>query len=196
MKFNVRIGVLLFVSYILMLLTIETAQAQEETYPFGKKGFKQLSMNMTPLLVQLLPLNRSGVRTGPYNFIFKRIGRKGRGLKMAMGMNINLDNEDENHLNIQIGGERVKKVNDKWRYSRGISLIAYVGSFNTPSISNDNSDVGVGAGFTMGIEYLFSEHISLSTEGMWAIGTNSNDGFFTQVIPPISIFFNVNLPKK
>jgi len=87
-------------------------------------------------------------------------------------------------------------VNDKWRYSSGISFVAYVGSFNTPSFSNNDSDGGVGIGFTMGVEYLFSDYISLSTESMWTFGASGNEGFFTRIIPPISIFFNVSIAKK
>ncbi len=171
-------------------------QAQEHQHPFGPKGFKQFSMNITPLLVQLIPLNRSSIRTGPYNFFYKKIGKRGRGFRAAIGMNINDEIEDDSHLNIKIGWERMRKVNSKWRYSRGVDLVVFGGSFNTPSINNNSDDFGIGIGFSLGFEYLFSEYISLSTEATWVTGASGNSGFFTQVIPPVSVYFNVSLPKK
>lgn len=159
-------------------------------------------MNIMPLAIQLVPLKRGAFRTGPYNFTYKKknIARK-RGFRAGIGAHIDPSGSNLGHLNIRIGTERIRKIGERWSVTNGGDVWFFVGNFNTPSSFIGTGlffgpPVALGAGATLGIEYHFTPQISLSTESMLALGLGGPTGGILEVIPPVSIFFNVAFEKQ
>lgn len=158
----------------------------------------EYGLNMTAMILEFVPLlNRTTARTGPYTFSYKRF-RGEHGFRMGLGAHIDPNepfniSEPLNNINIRIGHERRKEISPRWRYSRGMDFVAFVGSLNSPigniGPSLDEGGGGVGLGFTLGAEYLILPNLSISTEGMLFAG-GSNRGFIINFIPPVSIFLN------
>ncbi len=155
----------------------------------------QYGMNISPLLIQILPLNRGSSRTGPYGFSFTRINRKNKIFRMGLGIFVDEFDEDNSHINLRIGGGKLRAINEKWHLMTGWDLMIFAGSFNTPSSENAD-DGGIGFGPFMSIQYYLSSNISLSTESRLFMGTSVNSGVTFRVIPPISVLLNVNFTGR
>ncbi len=159
----------------------------------------QFGMNISPLLIQVLPFNRSSGRTGPYGFSYSRINAKNKFFRLGIGVFINDNDLDNSHLNLRIGGGKIRQISEKLHFTTGWDFIAFGGSFNVPNSSLDDDDGGVGFGPFMGIQYYLTSHLSFSTESFLYIGTSSNAGFTLRVIPPIAVFVQIDFvapPKK
>lgn len=155
----------------------------------------QYGMNISPLLIQVLPLNRGSNRTGPYGFSYTRINRKNKIFRLGLGIFVDEFDEDNSHINLRIGGGKLRKISEKWHLMTGWDLMIFAGSFNTPSTENSD-DGGIGFGPYMGIQYYLTSNISLSTESRLFMGTSVNSGVTFRVIPPISVFVNVNFKGR
>ncbi|MEZ4886697.1 MAG: hypothetical protein R3E32_18355 [Chitinophagales bacterium] len=158
----------------------------------------QFGMNLTPLLVQLIPLNRGTTRTGPYGFSYNRVNAKNKFFRLGLGVLINDEDLNNSHLNLRIGGGKIRKISEKWHLTTGWDFVIFGGSFNVPS-SNEDDDGGIGFGPFMGLQYYLTKDISLSTESFLFMGTTVNTPVTFRVIPPVSLFVNINFvatPKK
>lgn len=164
---------------------------------------KQFHMNMTPLLVKFVPFNRETSFTGPYNFMYKSF-RGDKAFRLALGAKLNSDafnsNEDDSHINLRIGYEKRYELSPKWRINRGVDWVATVGGFNvprpvvTPSFPGFQIvTAGVGAGFSLGVEYRIHPRVSISTESMLFMGLQANTVFGFTVVPPLGLFISANL---
>ena len=160
-------------------------------------------MNMTPLVIQLIPLKRGAIRTGPYNFVYKRKNiAKRRGFRAGIGANVRPFDEGLTHFNLRMGTERIRSINEHWSMTSGADAWFFVGSFNTPSSTNLANNfffgppVAFGGALTFGIEYHFNSQMSLSTESMLAFGLHSDAGGVFEAVPPISILLNIAFEKE
>ena len=180
-----------------MLTAQETAKIEPLPMPYRTVG-----INTTPLLVQLIPFNRSNPRvTGPYYMTWRsyRINRRGQvgGFRMALGADLS-DVDDESFqafINFRFGWERKKVIHERWSYSSGLDFMIFGGDLNIPG-GKDQDAAGFGFGPVWGIEYDLARHVSLSIETALFIGTAAESGFKLEFIPPVSIYMNFKIPKK
>ena len=152
----------------------------------------QFGMNISPLLIQIMPLNRGSVRTGPYGFSYTRINHKNKVFRMGLGVFINDFDTDNSHLNLRIGGGKIRKVGERWHLMTGWDFNIFGGSFNIPRSGDNDDDGGIGFGPYMGLQYYLTQNVCFSTESFLFMGTTSNTPVTFRVIPPIAIFVHIN----
>ena len=160
---------------------------------------RELGMNMTGLLNQLVPFKQISNRTGPYSATLKFI-RDRNAFRMGIGMHILTDdnfgggNRNEViNFNLRLGFERRHIVNEQFVFYQTFDLMMMAGNFNSPiNDFSDNEKAGAGLGLGLGIEYLIFKNLSLSTEGIGFLGVvgGTSSIFNATVIPPIAIFLN------
>ncbi len=152
---------------------------------------RSVGLNMTPLLTQLVPFNRSDPRNaGPFLLRFKwNNTARTTAFRMSMGFNLTLDAFDNEtpQLNFAIGFEKRRSISQRWSYTRGLDLVFLAGDSGIPG--NESEEFGgIGLGPVFGIEYAIAPRITLGTEGMLAIGLP-----LLIVIPPVGVFLNYHL---
>ena len=172
-----------------------------EIKPFKKtwrtkkpRRIKEWGLNLSPLLVQFTPFRRTAARTGPYNISYKDLRRDGtRAFRMGLGLFIDAENEERNHINFRIGRERRREITEKVRFIHGIDFIFFAGHMNIPNESDPVffDATGIGLGLPLGLEYDINKMMSLSTESFLYIGTHSINGVGLQIVPPVALFLNV-----
>jgi len=177
-------------------MTYGSVWAQEEAKDTVIETRHEYGLNLSPLVFQLVPFRNNESRTGPYNFVYNyRRGERAFSLGLGANLSFNNDNEDLLHFNLRLGSRKYRTLTDHWEYYRGFDFIGSAGSFNLPQDGSSDS-FGIGMGFPLGVVYKFNDHISISTEGFLFIGLifdDFGDVSPIQVIPPISIMFNMAL---
>jgi len=173
-----------------------TSLAQDQSVDTPTKSRHEYGLNLSPLVFQLVPFRNNSTRTGPYNFVYN-YRRGARAFSMGLGANLSFDNDNEDllHFNLRLGSRKYRTLTDHWEYYRGFDFIGTAGSFNLPQDGSSDS-FGIGMGFPLGVVYKINENISVSTEGFLFIGLIFDDsGSISpiQVVPPISIMFNMAL---
>lgn len=150
------------------------------------------ALNMSPLLTYLIPFNRSNPRlSGPIQARF-RYARKGKAaFRMGLGVSIinNLDGDNTNFLNMELGWERRRNLSKRWAYVRSTQLFFSAGRVNVPG-STLSEVPGIGLGWGMGVEYALAKGITLSTEAMLLAPFLNDDGFNFEFLPPVGLFLN------
>lgn len=172
---------------LLLLGTGEEIRAQ------GKKGrTTEVGLNMTGILKQVVPFNRSGPIPLSYAVTLSRINRKGSGaLRLSLGASSSQNNNDffsftEFNLNLLIGYEKRKQIlNSKVGYRSGFHLFGN-GGFLPSALPT-----GAGIAISQGLSYDLSERINISTEAMLYFGADLS--FFMDFVEPIAIYLNVKL---
>lgn len=165
-------------------------------------GYKIVGLNMTPLLVQLIPFNRSNPRvTGPFYLSTKRYKKPNTGFRFGIGLDIDPAGDEEGEeafLNLRIGWEKRKAFSQRWAYYGGFDFMFIAGDLNILGAKSDETGA-FGVAPVWGIEYALTEQIYLSTETALFLGIDF--GSFDSVprfefIPPVSIFLNFKIPQK
>jgi hypothetical protein len=165
---------------------------KEDTY---FKGRRIVGINMTPLLTQLVPFNRSSPRdAGPYLAHFKWYNRTGRtAFRMSIGVRLREDTDvfelDDPQLNFAIGWEKRRNISRRWSYTRGFDFMFLAGDQNIPG-SENNFDPLIGFGPAWGIEWAIEPHITLGTEATLAIGIVPDSGPQVELLPPVGIYLH------
>jgi hypothetical protein len=194
--------ILLFILHILLINNV-LAQKKDTTYTINLyEKSRYVGINVTPLLTQFIPLNRTNPRiSGPYNFIYKRLNQKGNAFVAAAGVNISEFGSVENntHINIRLGWEDRRGSYNHWQYAFGVSMLAQVGNFNTTGVATTNrgdSRIGVAPTFSFG--YMLNEAVSIGTETMLYINLigDITDGAIITFVPPVAIYLNFKLPNS
>jgi hypothetical protein len=160
---------------------------------------KIIGFNMTPLVTQLIPFNRSNPReAGPFLMRFKRYNfERTRAFRFSMGLAVvNFDdNSDPSFsLNLAFGSEKRKSISDRWSYTKGFDFMILVGNKNIPgNSSSDQASIGVGP--VWGIEYTIGKRITVGTEAALNLGVNLNFDVIInfEILPPVGIFLNYYL---
>lgn len=154
------------------------------------KVVRQFGMNMSPLLVQLIPLNRGTVRTGPYGFNYARINYRNRVFRLGLGAWID-DFSDDSNLNLRIGFGKLRKISEKFHLMTGWDFMAFGGNLNLPA-SNDLDEAGLGIAPFMGVQYYLLPNVCIGTEGSFFMGITSNTPISFRALPPVGVFVHVN----
>lgn len=155
--------------------------------------YSEYSINLTPMVLQVLPFQNSNLRSGPFGFVYKHFN-KGKGLKLALGADISSSFEETSYLNLALGFERKRELSAKYAWYQSYDLIFSGGSLNLPtSPAEFSEEFFVGLGLGLGGEYRISEHIALGTESVLLFGISDIDGFNLKTIPPI--FFYLRFRK-
>jgi len=70
---------------LLVLFIVKTPFAQSDYFFEEDFSGKEIGINMTPILTQLIPFQNSSVVTGPYNIVF-RPGKNNRFFNLKFGV--------------------------------------------------------------------------------------------------------------
>jgi len=159
--------------------------------------YKMIGLNMTPLLTQLIPFNRSNPTVaGPYMMSFRSY-RDNNAFRFGLGSN--LSNETLNNrtatFNMRMGWEKKKSFYQNWSYSFGLDFFISGGGFNLSNAANTETGV-FGTGIVWGIEYFLNPKISLNVETAFYLGAGGNDGPTILFIPPVGLTLNFLVPKR
>jgi len=159
----------------------------------GKRGrMREIGLNMTGIVRQLVPFNRSGEIPLNYAFTFSRINRAGTGaIRFSLGATSTAVNQDffsfrETSFNLLLGYERRKYILDtKVGYRGGVHLFANAG------IVPSALPRGAGLAFSQGLSYDLGDRINISTEAILYLGGDL--GIFVDFVEPVAIYLNVKL---
>lgn len=183
-------------------LTTKPLGAQNDPERFLPKGeYKVMGFNGTPLLVQLIPFNRSDPRVvGPYyvnwrSYVLKN--DKLKGFKISLGVDLS-DTDDLNPVqaffNARLGFEGYRRISPRWGYTRGFNVFFSAGDLNTPG-SKQGDETFLGVGPHWGIDFFVSPKVSLSLETALLFGTTDFGAKF-EFIPPVALNLNFWSPKR
>lgn len=183
-----------------LLLLSTFAGAQEgESVPLP---YRVVGLNTTPLLMQLIPFNRSNPKVvGPYYVTFRsyrqRKSGKVTGFRWALGADLSdvADEGVQSFVNFRIGAETRRQLHPKWAFSSGVDLMISLGDLNVPG-TKETDAAAFGFGPVWGIEYGVSTHVSLSIETALFFGVESEAGFKFEFIPPVALYANFKIPRK
>ncbi len=161
---------------------------------------REVSVNLSPLLVQMIPFNRQIPSvTGPYNISFKRYFSPTRALRFSLGAILNPSGAFGgapspeaflNHFNARIGLVKDKALTQKWFYGSSWNVYTTVGDFNVAGSKLEDNLIGFGLGPGWEIAYHFSPNVSLSTETFLFFGVKQS-GFAFQIIPPVALNLSI-----
>lgn len=163
--------------------------------PEPKQYRRIVGLNMTPLVTQLIPFNRSNPReAGPFLLRFKRYGARYKtAFRFSLGMHVVPDeNSDFNNpqLNLAFGWERRRSISRRWSYTRGFDFMILGGALNVPGTENTEA-LTFAVGPMYGIEYFIDPRMSIGCEAVLALGFSPDAvGVVLQIIPPVGIFLN------
>lgn len=187
----------LFIAFVLpgFLLFGQEAPGRQ---PEGRAH--SIGLNASPLLVQLIPFNRSNPKVlGPYFITYRVYTDKNRAFRLALGWDVDASfsaDEAQSHFNFRMGVERRRQVAERWSYSMGWDVALSAGDFNLPGEKEVDSGF-IGLGPTWGFEFFLNRSVSLSTEVSLWVGFDLNEGIpRLQVVPPVALFLNVWRPRK
>lgn len=189
----------LFLLTLLAFLTSEILVAQTRSDSLSRPeqvGFrKNVGLNMTPLVTQLIPLNRSNPReAGPYLIHFKAYGPRNRyAFRFSAGFHLVPDGNgdlDDPQLNIAMGWEKRRSLGGRWAYTRGFDFVILGGDLNVPGNNQSQENGFLGGGPVWGIEYFIQPRISIGTEASLIMGLVPDFGFAIDFIPPVGLFLN------
>ncbi len=173
------------------------AQSRIDSIPRPElQGFrKNIGLNMTPLVTQLVPFNRSDPRqAGPYLIHFKTYGPRNRAaFRFSFGLHLIPDNTGEvqdPQVNIAMGWEKRRSLGRRWSYTRGFDFVILAGDLNVPGNNQNDEVVVLGCGPVWGIEYFIDPRISIGTEASFILGFSPDFGVTADIIPPVGIFLN------
>jgi len=154
---------------------------------------KEVGLNVTPLLTQLIPFSNGTRKAGPFGFVF-RSGKNGKYFNLELGVQIfDVDNvTEENHFNLAIGSLRKNPIGKKFVFYNSYNFILSAGSFNEPNDPSDGDNFSLGLSYGPGIEYHLTDNFFIGTETHLFAGLSS-DFFRLHIIPPIGIFLIVKL---
>lgn len=178
------------------------AQAQQHRSdsipaPETQRYRRIVGLNMTPLITQLIPLNRSNPReAGPFLVRFKKYGPKNRSaFRFSLGLHVVADDNgdvDDPQLNLAIGWEKRRSLGGRWAYTRGFDFMILTGDLNVPGSSSNEEVARLALGPVWGLEYFFDKRMSIGTEATLAVGfsPDSEFGVTLEIIPPVGVFLN------
>ncbi len=151
---------------------------------------KAIGINMTPILKQIIPFNRSNPNvSGPYYVQFRRVKKSGTIARTGLGWNFSTNDFEIPNVNLRFGWEKRRAFYSRWTYNRGFDFVLSTGGFNV-NARTEEVEGFLGMQFTWGLDYFILPHVSLNLETGLAIGIGSDDSFTTFFIPPISLNLN------
>lgn len=170
----------------------------EWDYPYS---YRMVSINTSPLLVQMIPFNRSNpLLTGPYNAEFHSFHGE-KALHVSLGFFLNAeaaDNDDEElHFNFRIGMEKRRWTRDRWSFLSGWDLYFSAGGLNVVGDAGRQDIVVAGYGRRWSMEYALHPQVRLSIETAMLLGLELEFGEPNFVfIPPVALNLNFIIPRS
>lgn len=156
---------------------------------FKDYNFKSFSMNMSPLLFELIPLKQSPTKSGPVELSYSW-GFKEHAFRLGLGFNINTNGDRVSRALVRIGYENNRSLTPKFRYFTTYDFYLGGGGFNIPNREdNDSGIVGLSTG--LGFQYYLHPLLFIGSETSLFLGVN--DGFAIQVIPPVGVFLGIRI---
>lgn len=159
--------------------------------PYKRRYF---GVNAAPLFANFIPFNESrDLKSGSYNMTFYRVKPNRRMFRFGLGIKVEDDFDQNDHINLRIGTARVFQFHEKWRHYRGLDFRLFVGSFNLPDDGiEDNAGIGIAPIY--GLEYEILPRFSISTETSLFMGITFPDGdprLTFKYFPPFSLYLNI-----
>lgn len=164
----------------------EQSDSITKVWPRYWSDSKEIGLNVTPLISQLIPFNLGSNEAGLIGLSYRKYYDT-KALRINFGANIT-DNEINNgspFFYLSVGTEKRYTLGKKWYYTSGWDLLLYT--------ENDDDGAVFAMAKTYGIDYHFTERFFLSTQAQWLIGLQVESGLVIRMIPPAAIFFNVRL---
>ncbi len=182
-----NILVFLFLSFVSQIFAQQNNKEITEVSINDKT--RELSLNMSGLISQLIPFSSNGNLTGPFDITWLS-GRNNTFFRMSLGGNIGANdqlgiNGDFGHLALGIGFTKRKIVYKNWIYESSILGMAYGGGLNAPNANDQNgAGLGVGLGFAPG--YQISDRVRINAEAILFVGLGTS---LVQIvfIPPVAV---------
>lgn len=165
-----------------------------------KPTTRMFSMNMTPLLTMLIPFNRTNPKvTGPY--MIQTAKYRGNNFsRFALGVDLDEQSDPEqrdSYFNLRLGWGKQRQLHDRLTFWVSGDAMLSLGDLNILGTKSENG-LKIGGGPTWGVQYKIAKGVSLGTETSLFFGIDVDD--FTTVlfefVPPVSLFFNLELPTK
>ncbi len=153
------------------------------------KPFREVSLNVSPLLFRLIPFSLDQPGTGPFSFAYAW-GRDEHAFRFGLGFDILSNNAFESYALIRVGYEYNRPLIKNLIINSSYDFWIGGGGFNLPNKRND-ADAIVGFAMGLGIKYFITDQVFFSTESHFYIGTY--DGFILNVIPPVSVMFGFRI---
>jgi len=182
---------------MLWILGIGTVFTQ---VPVNPEKYKEFGFNMTGLVSNFIPFNSTKLGLQRYAFSYKKTRIKKKSGKLAtLRFGIGIDNIfDDNgffNFNFRIGGEKKRKLSEKFTFISGNDFILLVEPVNENAkdlIFEDTPKIGVGYSHPFGIEFHLNNRVSLYTETALQV-TVGFPPVVLRVVPPASIYLNVRM---
>lgn len=156
---------------------------------------KIVGLNMTPLLTQLVPFNRSDPKdAGPFLVHFKSYKRSSRvAFRFSLGVHL-VPNGDFDFDNPQaalaIGWEKRRSISRRWSYTKGFDLMFFGGPLNVPG-SEEVNDAVIAVGPVWGLEFALDRRITIGCEAALSLGLSLTQEIISfNLIPPVGVFLN------
>jgi len=154
----------------------------------GRTSSAYFGVNTSPLIANLIPFNNArDFRFGAYGASWWRVKESGKLFRFELGLRIDGDLEDDNHINLLTAGGKVFPFHSRWSYYRSLGLAAYVGSRNRPEDS-DSDDAGIGLLASYGLMFHLNEHFVIRSEAALFVGTSDANGPLFTLEPPLNFF--------
>ena len=150
---------------------------------------REVSLNMSGLVAQLVPFSNSGLNTGPFDVTWLS-GRNNTFFRMSLGGNVGGQdqsgpNGNFGHLALGIGFTKRRIVYKDWIYESSVMGMAYAGGLNVPNANDpDGGGLGVGIGFAPG--YQISDRVRFNVEAILFLGLGNNLVHII-FVPPVAI---------
>ncbi len=192
-------SILLFLMLPAFFLSAQTEGGEDRwELPYH---YKKVGINVMPLLVQLIPFNRSNpIVTGPYSVEFNRyMGRRSfhTSLGMFMVPNVDFEDTDDFHFNFRIGTEKTRSISGRWSHFTGWDAYFSAGDLNIVGQKQNFDSAAIGIGPRWGIMFAIQKQVTISVETALLLGLDVNESLpnFT-FIPPVGVNLNFIIPKK
>jgi hypothetical protein len=171
----------------------------DDTY-FDYKKHSEYIVNVTPLIAQLIPFNGTNLSNGNwFDYQYRRL-KNGKGFRYGLG--INVDEGNRSNLAqfgyLRIGYLRRKQLNKHFHFTRSwdLNIMAEENVRNSLNPVRGKAEFsGLGLSYSLGIEYSFNQHITISTESTLFLGLVPADDSNAKVklVPPVGLFFHLRL---
>ena len=191
---------LLFSCLSLKMTAQDKEWEKDPTYTDGVKH-KEYIVNVTPLIAQFVPFNASNLsKLNLFDYQFRKM-KNGKGIRWGLGVNVDpsFNSTDLQFFFLRFGWIRKNQISSHLHLSRSYDINFMAEDFESANNAPRKLDFsGFGLSYSIGLEYSFSKHISISTEGSLFLGLLNIDdidgeGPKIRFIPPVGLFFHVKL---
>ncbi len=190
---------LLLLSCLSLKMTAQDKDWEKDpTYTDGVKH-KEYIVNVTPLIAQFVPFNASNLsKLNLFDYQFRKM-KNGKGIRWGLGVNVDpsFNSTDLSFVYLRFGWIRKNQISGHLHLSRSFDINFMAEDSERPNNGTPKLGfTGLGFSYSIGIEYSFSQNISISTEGSLFLGLLNLDAEGepkTRFIPPVGLFFHVKL---